>query len=90
MLPDVRRCLLAKSAAYSMRDDGDYWILGLGPDCEWALVGEPSREYLWILSRTRHIEPGKFEEIIDRLPALGYDAGKLLTTPQPVDSRPIS
>lgn len=69
---------------------GDYWILALGPDYEWALVGEPSREYLWILSRARHMQPAVLDKIIDRLPALGYDAGKLLMTPQPVDSRPTS
>ena len=31
---------------------GDYWILGLGPDYQYAIVGEPDRKYLWILSRT--------------------------------------
>jgi apolipoprotein D and lipocalin family protein len=62
---------------------GDYWILGLGHDYEWALIGEPSRRYLWILSRTREMEPEVLERIIRRLPELGYDAGRLLMTPQP-------
>lgn len=62
---------------------GDYWVLGLGPEYDWALVGEPSRRYLWILSRTRHMEPEIFTEIIGSLPALGYDAERLLNTPQP-------
>jgi apolipoprotein D and lipocalin family protein len=31
---------------------GDYWILEVGRDYEFAVVGHPSREYLWILSRT--------------------------------------
>jgi apolipoprotein D and lipocalin family protein len=31
---------------------GDYWILAVGQNYEFALVGHPSREYLWILSRT--------------------------------------
>jgi apolipoprotein D and lipocalin family protein len=62
---------------------GDYWVLGLGEEYEWALVGEPSRKYLWILSRTRQMKPGVFDEIVGRLPALGYDADRLLITPQP-------
>ncbi len=62
---------------------GDYWVLGLGPDYEWALVGEPGRKYLWILSRTRQMDPGVFDDIVGSLPALGYDAGRLLITPQP-------
>ena len=31
---------------------GDYWVLGLGPDYSYAVVGDPSRKYVWILSRT--------------------------------------
>jgi len=61
---------------------GDYWVLGLGPEYDWALVGEPSRRYLWVLSRTRQMEPEIFTEIIGSLPALGYDAERLLNTPQ--------
>ena len=31
---------------------GDYWILALDEEAyQWALVGEPGREYLWLLSR---------------------------------------
>lgn len=62
---------------------GDYWVLGLGPDYEWALVGEPSRKYLWILSRSRQMAPAVYAEIVARLPALGYDPERLLVTPQP-------
>jgi apolipoprotein D and lipocalin family protein len=62
---------------------GDYWVLGLGPDYEWALIGEPSRKYLWILSRTRQMDPSVYADIVARLPALGYDPERLLVTPQP-------
>lgn len=62
---------------------GDYWVLGLGPDYEWALVGEPSRKYLWILSRSRQMDPAVYAEIVARLPAIGYDPERLLVTPQP-------
>jgi apolipoprotein D and lipocalin family protein len=62
---------------------GDYWVLGLGQDYEWALVGEPSRKYLWILSRTRQMDSAVFNEIASRLPALGYETERLLITPQP-------
>ena len=30
---------------------GDYWVIGLSPEYQYAIVGEPSRKYLWILSR---------------------------------------
>jgi apolipoprotein D and lipocalin family protein len=67
---------------------GDYWVLGLGEDYEWALIGEPSRKYLWILSRSPHMDPDVYAGILGRLPALGYDAERLLTTPQPESPRP--
>jgi len=62
---------------------GDYWVLALDENYQWALVGEPSREYLWILSRTRQMDAGRFDAILGRLPALGYDPENLLVTPQP-------
>jgi len=31
---------------------GDYWVIGLDPDYRWAVVGEPERRWLWVLSRT--------------------------------------
>src|SRR6056297_263026 len=62
---------------------GDYWVLALDEDYQWALVGEPSRQYLWILSRTRQMDAALFDSIVGRLPALGYDPEKLLITPQP-------
>ena len=56
---------------------GDYWIIDLGPNYEYAVVGEPSRKYLWILSRTATMDDKLYAEIISRLAAKGYDAGKL-------------
>jgi apolipoprotein D and lipocalin family protein len=31
---------------------GDYWIIGLDDNYQWAVVGSPHRKYGWILSRT--------------------------------------
>ncbi len=62
---------------------GDYWVLDLGPDYEWALVGEPSRKYLWILSRSRQMDPAVYAAIVARLPALGYAPERLLAPHPP-------
>lgn len=61
---------------------GDYWILAVAPDYRWALVGEPSREYLWILSRTPTLDPATYESLADQARALGYDVARLTRTPQ--------
>jgi len=56
---------------------GDYWIIDLGPNYEYTVVGEPSRKYLWILSRTAKMDDKLYAEITSRLAAKGYDAAKL-------------
>ena len=44
---------------------GDYWVIDLADDYSWAVVGEPKRRYLWVLSRTserrsfHHENPGR-------------------------------
>ena len=42
---------------------GDYWIIGLNKNYEWAIVGTPDRKYGSILSRTKKIEPEVLENI---------------------------
>ena len=60
---------------------GDYWILDLGKDYEYAVVGTPSRKYLWVLSRKPKMEAGKFREILSRIEKQGYDPKKLIQNP---------
>ena len=61
---------------------GNYWIIDLSPDYQWAVVGEPSRKYLWILSRTPTMDGAIYQEILERLPQKGYDPAKLRRTDQ--------
>ncbi len=61
---------------------GDYWILGLCPNYQWALVGGPSGDYLWILARVPKIDPPILEEILQLARDKGYDTTRLSYTPQ--------
>jgi apolipoprotein D and lipocalin family protein len=63
----------------------DYWIIELDPEYAWAVVGQPSRKNLWILSRSPKLEDEVYADIIKRLEKHGYDASKLELTPQPAD-----
>jgi apolipoprotein D and lipocalin family protein len=54
-----------------------YWIIDLGEEYEYAVVGEPSRSFLWILSRTPTMDEELYQEIISRLPEKGYDSDGL-------------
>ena len=62
---------------------GNYWIIELDDAYQWAVVGEPGRKYLWILSRTPTMEETVYQGILSRLPQKGYDPKKLQRTIQP-------
>jgi apolipoprotein D and lipocalin family protein len=60
---------------------GDYWIVDLGASYEYAVVSEPKRRYLWILSRNRELPAEKLQGILAKLRAAGFDTEKLLVNP---------
>jgi apolipoprotein D and lipocalin family protein len=61
---------------------GDYWIIDLGKNYEYAVVGHPARKYLWILSRTPEMSEDVYNNIITGLEKQGYDTAKLIRTEQ--------
>lgn len=61
---------------------GDYWVLMLDDSYKYAVVGTPSREYLWILSRTPKLDKNITKEILEKLPKLGFATNKLIWTIQ--------
>lgn len=54
-----------------------YWIIGLDEDYQWAVVGDPSRSFLWILSRTPTLDAEIYAQILAGLPDQGYDPQRL-------------
>lgn len=56
---------------------GDYWILEVGDDYQYAVVGEPQRENLWILSREKELDEVLYQEILQRVEAQGFNISKL-------------
>lgn len=59
---------------------GNYWILDLGADYEYAIVGDDSRDYLWFLSRTKRIDEGLFTDLVNKAKDMGFDTSKLMRT----------
>ena len=49
------------------------------------VVGEPSRTYLWILSRTAAMTEDDYRAAVAAAEANGYDATRLVRTPQGAD-----
>ncbi len=64
----------------------DYWIIDLGPDYEYAVVADPKREYLWILSRNAELKEPVYQDILRRVEKQGFEPGKLVKTRQNAQS----
>ena len=62
---------------------GKYWVIELAPDYSYAVVGEPTREYLWILARSPQMDDATYSRITAGLPGFGYDPARLVRNPPP-------
>ena len=62
--------------------EGDYWIIDLDKDYQYAVVGEPRRKTLWVLGRAPVMDESLYRRITSQLAARGYDASRLVRTPQ--------
>jgi apolipoprotein D and lipocalin family protein len=61
---------------------GDYWVIGLDPDYQWAIVGTPSRRFGWVLARTPTLDDGTMEAIYGIIEKNGYQVGAFEVSPQ--------
>lgn len=61
---------------------GDYWVIDLDAQYQLVAVSEPSREYLWVLARAPQVEQAKYDALLLRLQAKGFDLNKLELSPQ--------
>lgn len=61
---------------------GDYWILEVGEHYEYAVIGVPSRKYLWILSRTPKLDQAALDGIVERMKAANFPTSRLEYTIQ--------
>jgi apolipoprotein D and lipocalin family protein len=60
----------------------DHWVLDVGPNYEYAVVGHPSRDYLWILSREPTLARDVYDGILDRLEDQNFPIERLERTLQ--------
>lgn len=60
----------------------DYWVLDLGENYEYAVVGDPTLNFGWVLSRTKTMEREKLDKIVHNLENIGYDFEDFKINPQ--------
>ena len=61
---------------------GDYWVIGLAPDYRWAVVGDPRREHLWVLSRDPAMAEADYAAAVEIARREGFDVARLRRTPR--------
>jgi apolipoprotein D and lipocalin family protein len=61
---------------------GHYWIIDLDPEYQYAVIGHPSRNLGWILSRTPKLPDEVLKGIVERLEANGYTFSQFKMTNQ--------
>ena len=62
---------------------GDYVIIDLDEkEYQYAVVGHPSRDYLWILSRKPQMDEGTYNDILKKISKQGYDLERIKKYPQ--------
>lgn len=69
---------------------GDYWVLQLDPEYRHALVGTPSRSYLWILSRTPRLDEDTVRQLLATAQELGFDTSRIIRTRHERPEQPAS
>lgn len=58
-----------------------YWVMALDEDYRTAMVGQPDRKYLWLLSRTPHMDEHVYQAYLQQAQQQGYDLSELMRTP---------
>ncbi|HKY35817.1 MAG TPA: lipocalin family protein [Polyangiaceae bacterium] len=61
---------------------GDFWILEVGAEYEYAVIGHPTRNYLWIMSRAPRLPRETLDGVLQRAKARGFPTGILSYTEQ--------
>jgi len=61
---------------------GDYWVIDLADDYDWAVVSEPRGRFLWILARTPQMDEAVLADRLTWLANQGYDTSALRFTEQ--------
>lgn len=66
----------------SAQPPGNYWIVDLDPDYQWAVVSDPTGTSCFLLTRTPTVTPELRAELLARAAAAGVDISNVTETPQ--------
>jgi apolipoprotein D and lipocalin family protein len=61
---------------------GNYWIMELDKDYRYALIGDPSRKYLWVLARENKLEEETYKMLLRKAIENGYNVDAIIKVEQ--------
>lgn len=61
---------------------GNYYIIALDSNYNYALVGDPSRKYLWILAREKELSQNIYRQLLDRAKSEGFNTEAVIKIDQ--------
>jgi apolipoprotein D and lipocalin family protein len=64
----------------------EFWILSVGAEYGYTVIGDPARQTLRILSRLPSMPPLAYRQALEIAKSNGYDASRLVVTPQGLSS----
>ena len=70
------------TGSYSTEGLGNYWIVDLDEDYQWAVVSDPTGNSCFILSRTKFISDELRADLLARAAAKGVNITNVTDTPQ--------
>ena len=57
---------------------GNYYITSLDENYQYALVGDPSRKYLWVLARTKTLDTSIYEDLLNHAENNGFNIQEVI------------
>lgn len=57
--------------------ESNYWIIALDKDYQTVMIGEPSREYLWILARQPELNDDQYQALVQVAKDKGFAVDQL-------------
>lgn len=80
-IPDINEPAKLK-VSFFCPFSGNYWILELDDDYQYALIGEPSRKFLWILAREKTLDDNTIDKLLQRAKELNFGIDEIIMVNQ--------
>jgi apolipoprotein D and lipocalin family protein len=61
---------------------GDYYIISLDENYQYVLVGDPSRKYMWVLSRTKILDDSIYNSLLEIAKNKGFAIENIIKVDQ--------